>query len=413
MTPRGEGEKEEEEEEEDDDDDDDDDDEENGSEKYTTSQEGEEENGSKKFTTMISTCSTSDAIEGKPRKQSKLMRKFSKIPSTFSKLPKKISKKMTRKKRIVSDEEQKRVLHKCVKECLDLVFKRAEYAALKVIAYSFASGLHIAASKKCLTSERHAILVSSQEVIYFRQEGVISCTWVAFLQKYPYWRTVARPEDNLVAAEVVARAQKELANPQNFGSYNSVLNNSEHFATYCYSGSRCSNDVRSSAAGATAGLAMAAGGANLALGLSTATETSYILGILPFGTVTTFSVATFAAVAGGLVVAGFVIAPLSVQAYRYFVQSQELPVAFINDTTQIIYVKAYPSVTAELVEPGSMIEITPAVGVRDEFDLSVFKSRFDWANSGTLTVRRGNVVRYCDDVYHIVPRECLPAYAPE
>jgi len=312
-----------------------------------------------------------------------------------------------------TDEEEEEVLRKCVKTCLEDVFKRAEYAALKVIAFSFATGLHIAASEKALSSEQHGILISSEEVIYFCEGGITSCSWVAFLQKYPYWRTVGRPADNLVAAEVAARAQRELVNPLGFGDYSSVLNNSEHFASYCYSGIRSSNDLRSSAAGATAGMALAAGGANLAFGISTATETTYIAGLIPMGTVTTFSAATFAGVATGLVVAGFVVAPLTVKAYRYFVQCQDLPVAFINDTAQQIYVKAYPSVQAELVEPSSLVEISPAVGSADEFELSIYKSRFDWASSGTLTVRRGQVVRYCDDAYHIVPRGCLPAYAPE
>eukprot|EP00397_Hematodinium_sp_SG-2012_P025506 GEMP01026658.1.p1 GENE.GEMP01026658.1~~GEMP01026658.1.p1 ORF type:complete len:382 (+),score=67.32 GEMP01026658.1:179-1324(+) len=309
-------------------------------------------------------------------------------------------------------------VRKAVMTCLHEVYTRAEYEALKVIACSLATGLHISAMALGSFGEQHAILVGHEEVIYFTEEGVISCTWVHFLQLFPTWRTVARPDGDICeASNVVARARAILADPMSFGEYSMVWNNSEHFATYCFSGQKSSEEVQQNAVGATAGVLVAgAAGANICVSMVSAAEMSYIFGFIPIGTVATFSALTIAGATLGVVTAGLLVGPLAVQTYRHFALQRDfrLPVALVNDTSKILYAKTLSSIVSHLVDtickvdPSTLVEIYPNSS-SDEFELAIYESRWDWTPLDTIVVKRGQVVRYCGQL-HVVSRFCLPAY---
>lgn len=313
--------------------------------------------------------------------------------------------------------------------------RRAEYEALKVLAWRFPHGTHITAMSCAEESkaEHHAVYVSSEEVIHkIPPSGtVVADSWFSFLLKFPRWRIIAWPSDARHGDEIVKRARGRVGAQE---GYSDLLgSNSECFVQECYTGQSSStvSNVLPSAATASATGASAAAGAAAAAPYAVSTVTVYAAGFIPWGTATVVSGGVIAAgAAAGAVVGATVLAP----SYWYYRRScreaslDRLPFCIINQSGQALRVSTYklndtyrwvPVIglagqSAGDLSPQSLIELDPPENA-DEFQIEVTmneapKTTVSWVTSRVTSmvpriftsedlravVRRGSVYRLAE-----------------
>lgn len=247
---------------------------------------------------------------------------------------------------VIAPEDAGDSLRAMAADVVAATLRRAEYEALKVLAWRFPHGTHITAMPvgNDRKAEHHAVYVSSEEVISKRwPDGlVINETWISFMMKYPLWRVANWPKTAIHGDEIVQRARDQVGKEE---SYSEILCNSEHFVQECYTGVASSSNVRSGAT-AIAGCATAssATGAAIALPFAYSSTAVYALGIIPWGTATVFSGGVIAAGALlGAAVGSTVVAP-TMWSWRQSAREASLSrLAFciLNQSTRHLQVSAY------------------------------------------------------------------------
>lgn len=334
----------------------------------------------------------------------------------------------------VSPEDAADMIAILARDAVRTVLQRAEYEALKVLAWRFRFGAHIVASSSEL-GEHHAVYVSSEEVIHKTADTgeIVAETWVAFVLQFPKWRVVAWPEDTRHADDIVNRARQRVGSVE---GYSTFLSSSEHFVRECYTGSASSEEV-SSAAKALATLATggAATGAVASAPYAVSTATVYAMGFIPVGTATVVSGGVIAAGAVAGAAAGAVLAAPVYWSWRRAVRDasmRRLPFCLVNETSLTIYIRAYRVDDEYCLLPvygisgssegdlpaGRVLELDPPLDGIDEFRLVI-------SEKGTyFTEERLRVVARRGSVYSLrpaatgqgsismlrVPRRVLPAY---
>mmetsp|Transcript_64030 Transcript_64030/g.111553 ORF Transcript_64030/g.111553 Transcript_64030/m.111553 type:complete len:423 (-) Transcript_64030:50-1318(-) len=277
--------------------------------------------------------------------------------------------------------------------------RRAEYEALKVLAWRFPHGTHVTAmscAEDC-KAEHHAVYCSSEEVIHkIPPSGtVVADTWFSFLMRFPKWRIIAWPDDSAHGDEIVKRARRRVGAEEGYS--NLLGNNSERFVEECYTGTSSSVNADTLAVTASATAASAAAGAYVAAPYAVSTVTTYALGIIPWGTATVVSGSVIAAGAAvGAAVGATVLAP----TYWYYRRSAKeaslgrLPFCIINQSSESVRVSTYklsdtyrwvPVVglagqSAGNLAPQSLLELDPPED-SDEFQVEVA-----WQKAPTSTV---------------------------
>jgi len=287
---------------------------------------------------------------------------------------------------VVTLEDAKDMARSIANDVVAAAFRRAEYEALKVLAWRFPHGTHIAAMSMSAL-EHHAIYVNSEEVIHrCEKDGVIvSVAWISFLMKFPRWRILAWPSSAAHGDGVVEVARRRVGEQQ---AYSEILNNSEHFVQECYTGTAFSGNV---SAGATATLSCAATsaatGAAVATPFAFSTTTVYMLGIIPWGTATVFSGGV---VAAGALVGAAVGAAFIAPTYWSWRQSAReasfgrLPFCILNQSSRHLHVSTYhlndtyrwvavvglAGQSSAVVHPQNIQELDPSQDA-DEFQVEI------------------------------------------
>mmetsp|Transcript_97511 Transcript_97511/g.291229 ORF Transcript_97511/g.291229 Transcript_97511/m.291229 type:complete len:367 (+) Transcript_97511:94-1194(+) len=320
------------------------------------------------------------------------------------------------------------------REAVRVVMQRAEYEALKVLAWRFRFGAHIVASSATL-GETHAVYVSSEEVVHKTMDTgeVVAETWVAFVVQFPKWRVAAWPENTAHADEIVRRARERVGSVE---GYSTLLGSSEHFVCECYTGSASSGEVASAAkALATLATGGAATGAVASAPLAVSTATVYAMGFIPIGTATVVSGGVIVAGAAAGAAAGAVLAAPVYWSWRRAAREaslRRLPFCLVNETRLTLYVRAYRVDDGYCILPvhglsgssegdlpaGRVLELDPPLDGVDEFRLVI-------SEKGTyFTEERLRAVARRGSVYGLrpaagsqgtisvlrVPRTVLPAY---
>lgn len=330
------------------------------------------------------------------------------------------------------------------REAVRKALLRAEYEALKLLAWRFRFGAHIVASSVAL-GEHHALYISSEEVIHREEDTgkVVSDTWITLLLRFSHWRAVAWPGDTAHADEVVRRARARVGDVDGY----SLLfgGTSEHFVRECYTGSASSDEAVSKATTfATLATGGASAGAAAAAPFAVSTATVYALGFIPVGTATVVSGGVIAAGAAlGAAVGGLVAAPLY-WSWRRSARQQSmrrLQFCLVNETGRPLYVRAYRLDDSYCVVPiyglagssegdiaaGRLLELDPPEDA-EEFRV-VLSERGSYFTSECLraVARRGSVYALRGEgpaaspgpgaesaglTMSRVPRSVLPAYSP-
>ncbi|KAF4664836.1 hypothetical protein FOL47_004911 [Perkinsus chesapeaki] len=264
-----------------------------------------------------------------------------------------------------------------VEECLG----RAEYEALKIVAWSERRGSHIvgympsqhrdssssstAASTgdgldsepsmsdvevfRAVTKEsRHVIYVSDQEVIGYdaTKKCRIVLTWLQFLLVCPTFRVLSRPRPDNVHS-VVDRARL-VNSPDN--SIDGGFDTDLHWAYYCENGKPMSTtaflqvlkDIALTLSASTKVLSWLGGAIGAGVGACSVTVPYYFLGFIPWGTTTTTVAAswgtTIAAMGWYASWVGFGVGVVAAPAVWLLMQQYRkrehgcLPFMIINDT---------------------------------------------------------------------------------
>ncbi|KAF4704490.1 hypothetical protein FOZ63_028351 [Perkinsus olseni] len=333
-----------------------------------------------------------------------------------------------------------------VGECL----VRAEYEALKIVAWSERRGSHIVGYvpqpgggkeyssssspsseslrdaapdavmsdidvfKAVTTESRHVIYVSDQEVIGY--DATAKCrivlTWLQFLLVCPSFRVLSRPRPDNVHA-VVDRARLANSPDASTNGFDTDL----HWAYYCENGKRMSNglflqalkDVALTLSASTKVLSWLGGAIGAGVGACSVTVPYYFLGFIPWGTTTTTVAASWgtsiAAMGWYASWVGFGVGVVAAPAVWILMQQYRkkeggcLPFMIINDTDfDVKCYTYYASDTVQFISLSShdcaqwgMLELT----CRDHADLKAF--RLGVARAGhhlcSRVVQRGCVYR--------------------
>mmetsp|Transcript_11994 Transcript_11994/g.33893 ORF Transcript_11994/g.33893 Transcript_11994/m.33893 type:complete len:361 (-) Transcript_11994:126-1208(-) len=335
----------------------------------------------------------------------------------------------------VSPEDAADMVATLARDAVRSALQRAEYEALKVLAWRFRFGAHIVASSPSL-GEHHAVYVSSEEVIHKTLDTgeVVAETWVTFVLQFPNWRVATWPENTAHADEIVRRARQRVGSVE---GYSSLSASSEHFVRECYTGSASSEEV-SSAAKALATLATGGAATGLAASapFAVSTATVYYLGFIPVGTATVMSGGVLAAGAVAGATAGAVLAAPMYWSYRRAAREaamRRLPFCLINETSLTLYVRAYRVDDDYGVLPvyglsgnsegdlpsGRVLELDPPLDGVEEFRLVISEQGTYFTEERLRAVaRRGSVyglrppARSDASISMLrVPRAVLPAYS--
>lgn len=322
------------------------------------------------------------------------------------------------------------------REAVQAVLQRAEYEALKVLAWRFRFGAHVVAAS-ATAGEHHAIYVSSEEVIHKAADtGIIICeTWVGFVLQYPQWRVAAWPKDTAHADEIVRRARGRVGSVD--ASSGSFLAIGDHFVCECYTGTASSEEV-GNAATALAALATsgAATGAAASAPYAVSTATVYALGFIPMGTATVVSGGVLAAGAMVGAAAGAALAAPVYWSWRRAAREAalyRLPFCLVNQTTRPLYARAFKADDTYCLVPvcglggasegelpaGRVLELDPPVDGIEEFRVAVAeKGSYFTEERLRALARRGSVYSLrpgADGETSLamarVPRTVLPAYS--
>jgi hypothetical protein len=242
----------------------------------------------------------------------------------------------------VTPEDAQDIARSVANDVVAAAFRRAEYEALKVLAWRFPHGTHITAMSVA-QAEHHAIYASSEEVIHKEDDGmIVNESWISFLMKYPRWRITSWPSSSLHGDEIVERARRRTGEA---GGHNEILNNSEHFVQECYTGSASSSKVSAGAAALVSCAATSsATGAAVAAPFAFSTTTVYVLGVIPWGTATVFSGGTvLAGAAVGAAIGSVVMAPTYWAKRRNALEASlcRLPFCLLNQADRHLHVYTY------------------------------------------------------------------------
>jgi len=307
------------------------------------------------------------------------------------------------------------------------------------LAWRFRYGTHVVASSAA-AGVRHAVYISKEEVIHREDSGeVVSEPWVKFLLRFPQWREVAWPEDDVHADQVVERARLRVGATEARSGY--LLNSSEHFVNECFFGVASSSDAQSKV---TTVASLATGGAAAGAAAASAASSSSIA--------MSAAATAAAAVGGGALVAGAAAgaaagALLAAPIYWSWRQSARheslgrLPFCVINETMEPQYIRVYRADDSTCLVPiyglsgnsegsvaaGHLLELDPPDD-SEEFRV-IFGQRGYIMNTESLRafVRRGSVYRLNESDGGVskaaaadalglnlarIPRGVLPAYRP-
>eukprot|EP00933_Yihiella_yeosuensis_P073306 TRINITY_DN81955_c0_g1_i1.p1 TRINITY_DN81955_c0_g1~~TRINITY_DN81955_c0_g1_i1.p1 ORF type:complete len:381 (+),score=47.80 TRINITY_DN81955_c0_g1_i1:30-1145(+) len=158
--------------------------------------------------------------------------------------------------------------------------------------------------------EHHAVLdtVANEVIHYSRRHDdannqIMVESIAAFEESYYPWRIAQLPSSVEKAKEVLERARSKIGEEQ----YSLVMNNCEHFASWCFEGSGSSKQVWSAGANvATSAKGGVVAGIAAASATTTVTTPWYFLGIIPWGTTTATVPMMGTAAAVGVGAAAFV-----------------------------------------------------------------------------------------------------------
>jgi len=329
------------------------------------------------------------------------------------------------------------------RDAVRATLKRAEYSALKVLAWRFPSGAHIVAFSTSDMVEHHAVYVSSDEVIHkMPPDGkVVAQTWLSFVLQFPQWRLQDLPETISHVDSIIQTARARVGTEEGYGFF--VYGDTEHFVLECYGKSTDNILTTKGLLSFTGGMA---GGAAVAYPFAVSTVPVYVMGVIPWGTTTVVSGSLLAT---GAALGAVATAALAVPALMYFrgtatVDSacSALPFCIINETASNLYIKAsavnssfnwLPGGSSQgksegELAPDNLLELAPPE-LEEEFRLVVSEASAGTWMMGALStrnleekinavVRRGSVycVRGGDPPSSLllkrVPRGVLPAYSP-
>mmetsp|Transcript_75924 Transcript_75924/g.158340 ORF Transcript_75924/g.158340 Transcript_75924/m.158340 type:complete len:405 (-) Transcript_75924:434-1648(-) len=234
-------------------------------------------------------------------------------------------------------EEARRLIQQCL--------KKAEYEALKTLQCGFIRAAQILAVSGGGV-QQHAIYVSREEVFYRDevQGDIRTCSRFEFQLRFPCWRVVRYPEDDVHAETIIKRA-KEFHKLEKANEDSRIRGASEAFVLECITGTARSwtDGIAEGSAPVLGSIASSMMGGGAAVPFATSTVPVYYFGFIPWGTTTVVSSSVIAAggVFGAALGLGAAITLSYMKRSQVEASLKRLPFSILNDTGGTFFVKVF------------------------------------------------------------------------